>query len=345
MTRLSYQLSDAENDRIFQTRIVPDELEGAPSQRSPVVVFVGGQTGAGKTALTELVQPILDRRGGAVNINMDTYNPYHPAYASLRARDPETASAHVRADGESWWDKAQTWTIQHRCDVLIETALLDESEYEHIAARYAAAGFRVETALMAVSPALSRLGILWRFQQQVETVGHGRLVDPGVHDACVAGVERAVGNAERHRFTHQLFLFERGPQAVYANHLNHRGDWAVDSDPVRALHAAWVRPFTEPELRQFERQVRILEAQLAPERRAELDNIRRLAIPHLVTDPGAATLAGDRASRAAVPGRDQATTLAGRVVRAMREISDRPVNAVPRPVPPRPGKPPPRIGT
>ncbi|MFJ3883195.1 zeta toxin family protein [Streptomyces sp. NPDC090077] len=68
--RTRYVLSEAENERIFRERVIPQQLVGTPQQR-PIAVIVSGQTGAGKTAITSAVTRALAARGEAVNINLD----------------------------------------------------------------------------------------------------------------------------------------------------------------------------------------------------------------------------------------------------------------------------------
>ncbi|MEU6987343.1 zeta toxin family protein [Streptomyces sp. NPDC046324] len=49
-------------------------------QQHPVVVFVAGQAGSGKTLVMDLVHSALKRRGGAVRIDRDIYRDAHPHY-------------------------------------------------------------------------------------------------------------------------------------------------------------------------------------------------------------------------------------------------------------------------
>ncbi|WP_329374927.1 zeta toxin family protein [Streptomyces sp. NBC_01483] len=55
-------------------------------------MVVGGQPGAGKTQIANLVQAVLDRRGGTVRIGRDLYKTPHPHYVGLLARNVRTAS-------------------------------------------------------------------------------------------------------------------------------------------------------------------------------------------------------------------------------------------------------------
>ncbi|MGW5689001.1 zeta toxin family protein [Nonomuraea sp. NPDC003754] len=88
------QLSEEANERIFREQIVPMVLTGAARQDAPVVVIVGGQTGAGKTAITSMVKRALGQAGSFLNINMDFYNPFHPQYhCACRKSHPARSAA------------------------------------------------------------------------------------------------------------------------------------------------------------------------------------------------------------------------------------------------------------
>lgn len=51
-----YLLSEAQSALIFRDDIVPVELEHGVAQERPVVVFVAGQPGAGKTMTTNMIK-------------------------------------------------------------------------------------------------------------------------------------------------------------------------------------------------------------------------------------------------------------------------------------------------
>ncbi|HEU4426194.1 MAG TPA: zeta toxin family protein [Pilimelia sp.] len=273
---VGFKLSDEANERIFRDGIVPDRLAGATTQQHPVVVFVGGQTGAGKTAITDMIKLALEQRGRYINVNMDFYNPYHPAFDRLQAADETTASAHVRPDGEVWWDKAQGYAIEHRNDVVLETAMRTAAEFEDIAARFRAAGYRVETAIVAVPEASSRLGVLDRFWREVEAAGHGRYVERASHDATYAGVMRAASALDAGRFSDSVFVFRRGGEMLYSNHLDADGQWVRPPATAEAVHAERTRVWTTAEDRWFTTAVERLREAIDPRWRPEVDEIAEL---------------------------------------------------------------------
>ncbi|MET7423400.1 zeta toxin family protein [Dactylosporangium sp. NPDC005555] len=89
---------------------------------------------------------------------------------------------------------------QPRVDTVIETTMRDPGDFAEPARMFRAAGYRVEAVIMAVPEAQSRLGIVDRYQSQVEQAGHGRLTARDNHDASYRGVlEAARAIDEVHR--------------------------------------------------------------------------------------------------------------------------------------------------
>src|SRR5260370_11418695 len=78
-----YLLPAAEGRRIFCEQIVPELLARPEPQDEPVVVFVVGQQGAGKSRIADMVGAVLAGRGGFAELDSDFYKPYHPAYRGL----------------------------------------------------------------------------------------------------------------------------------------------------------------------------------------------------------------------------------------------------------------------
>lgn len=308
-----HQLSASENERIFREHIVPGTLNQATPQAHPLVVFLGGQTGAGKTAVAQMIKDGLSRRGEYTNINMDYYNPHHPRFALWQAEDETTASLKVRPDGDIWWQKAQEYAISRRSDVVLETAMLGPSEYAEPARLFRSGDYQVETAFLAVPSALSRLGILSRLQGEVEAYGHGRYIDPAVHDASYDGVLQAAATLDREGLSDNVFVFRRDGSTVHRNHRSTEGDWQEPPSTVEAIQNERNRPWTRSEGLRFLAQAQQLEGRLAPGLQDELKDIRGLAVPLLPADlqqdtrtlPAPAQSRLGAAARLAATGRDR----------------------------------------
>ncbi|MET8088176.1 zeta toxin family protein [Micromonospora sp. NPDC005237] len=278
-------LSEDANERIFREQIVPMFLTGAPSQQRPVVVIVGGQTGAGKTAVTAMVKQALGAGSGFININMDFYNPMHPSFHRWQTEDETTASAKVRPDGERWWNKAQQYSIDNRCHVVLESAMRYPSEFEDIARRFHDAGYRVEVAIVAVPEALSRLGILHRYWSEVQEVGRGRLIDTAVHDECYRGVIRGAHAVDTQDLAHVAFAFRRNGEVVYANTTTATSTWQRPPALAAAVTAEHERPWTATERAWYLSNSLQLRRVIDPGWHRVLDAIDAAAAPLLTSSP------------------------------------------------------------
>jgi hypothetical protein len=282
-------LSEADNERIFQEQIVPNLLAGRPRQQEPVVVIVGGQTGAGKTAVTQMVKDRLGDPDDFVNINMDFYNPHHPGYERISREDEHGASGRIRPDGDRWWSQAHAYAIEHRNDVVLESAMLNPSEFEDLARQFRDAGYRVEVVLLAVPEALSALGILRRYWLARRAGGRGRIVTRNDHDATYRGVRRGAAAIDATNIADQVVVHRRGGQVIYQNQRGPSGEW---EQPRRRRRRDRCRADAAQDRRgasTIHRGRDRLRTDIAPEWHAELDRITQLATPLMPALPGDAS--------------------------------------------------------
>jgi len=275
-----YLLTEEESDQIFREEIAPQLLAAGVEQRQPVVVFVSGQPGAGKTR-TAMIKRVLDERGGSVVVNSDFYKPYHPEFTRLMAEDDRNAAAYTSLDGRRWMAKAESYLIEHRSDVLIETTMRDPGDFAEPARMFRDAGYRVETAILAVPESLSRLGILQRYEEQRRDKGHGRLTLQSNHDAAYAGVLAAADLIDREKLVDAVAVYRRGNDLLYANELTGEQQWAVTPGTRAAINAERTRPWTDRQAASFTSAIDALAHRLPADLRPELDTIVALATPNM----------------------------------------------------------------
>jgi UDP-N-acetylglucosamine kinase len=274
-----YLLSEQDSERIFQQHIVPDELRVGVRQDRPVVVFVAGQPGSGKTKTTEAVKQHLDRRGGAVIVNSDFYKPYHPEYDRLLATDDRTAAPYTSLDGRRWMAAAEQFLIANRIDTIIETTMRDPGDFLEPARAFRDAGYRVEAAILAVPEPLSRLGILHRYHDQVQQLGHGRLTARSNHDASYTGVIQAARAIDQERLVDVATVYRRGNVQLGINYLTGPGQWRwPDVSIAQLVDAERHRPWSTDEVKAFVGTVGQLAGEMGPQWHPELRDISAQAV-------------------------------------------------------------------
>ncbi|MGW2542576.1 zeta toxin family protein [Kitasatospora sp. NPDC001574] len=99
------------------------------SQERPVVVFVAGQAGSGKTLVVDLVHAALARRGGVVRVDRNAYKAVHPRYRRFLAEDVRTAGVRVRTDTYGWQAQLEDRLQQDHPDAVVEAALTCIGEF------------------------------------------------------------------------------------------------------------------------------------------------------------------------------------------------------------------------
>ena len=254
-------LSDAESSAVLERAVVAAGLRGAVRQERPVVVFVAGQAGSGKTLVVDLVHAALARRGGAVRVDRDAYKAVHPDYPRFLAEDVRTAGVRVRSDTYGWQAQLEARLREGRFDAVVEAALGRPEEFLEGIAAYRRAGYRVEIVALAVPEALSQLGVLDRYLN-LAVEGRARFVGWDNHDDCAAALPAALAAVEAGHLADRVFVVRRGTQAlesVYANELGADGRWVRPARADRAVVAERGRPWDAVESAGFRRQLAVCE--------------------------------------------------------------------------------------
>ncbi len=211
--------------------------------------------------------------GGCVQINSDTYKPYHPKWHQLLAQDDTTAAPYTTADGRRWMAKAEAYAAEHRLNVVLETTVRDPSVFREPIDRLRAAGYRIEVAALAVPQATSQMGILSRYAQQVQDKGSGRLTEQSNHDESYRLMAEAIGREDASPSVDALSMWRRDNQLLYSNVVED-GRWVAPAAAAQVLDDERRRQWTFPEATRFLDDIDRMAARLPPELQPRLDRVR-----------------------------------------------------------------------
>ncbi|MET7716422.1 zeta toxin family protein [Streptomyces sp. NPDC005407] len=270
---VSGALSEGERRRVLCEVILPTSAQGAVRQERPVVVIVGGQPGAGKTQIADLVQAVLDRRGGGVRIGRDLYKAAHRHYDKLLAADVRTAGVKVRPDTRRWQAAVEEYVRIHGFDAVVEASLADPNEFRASAAAYRQASSRLEVVAVATPEALSQLGVLDRFLSEAVD-GGGRYVSWENHDTCAKQMLATLAVIETEQLADRITVVRRDGSVLYDNELVD-GTWRRRPAAEKAVAYERSRPWTARETAVFRRDLARTDQRLHRELQSE---DRRLAV-------------------------------------------------------------------
>lgn len=153
---VSGPLSPERNESIFRNDILPDYLpEAMGATGRPRLILLGGQPGAGKTAVLIASHAELEQSGSTVRIVGDDLRSYHPQFLAFQRQDPETASQFTQADAGRWSEKLLIAATGRQVNIVFETTMRTPENVARVIGMARRAGYEVEARAVAVNPRLS----------------------------------------------------------------------------------------------------------------------------------------------------------------------------------------------
>lgn len=273
-----HRLSADEHAFIFNELIVPMYLGSIAAHDQPVVLYMMGPQGAGKSYTARTLRRVLRARR-PTRIEGGMFKAVHPDYRRLREEEPRTASARIRPDYRAWQEKAEAYVRERRGDLLIEIAPDAVDHFLDGAHRHHAAGYRVELIVLGGRAADSRLGIATRCAEVARIGGTPRFTATAAHEVSfqvLADVVRAAEATEH--IVDSVSVIRRDLTAVYRNARTPGGAWAQPPRGGDAVEVEQQRPYTPAEAAQFLATLRRVQGEL-PQYRRDLVEIAALAWP------------------------------------------------------------------
>ncbi|HCL63609.1 MAG TPA: zeta toxin [Rhizobium sp.] len=244
-------LSPARNESIFRNDILPDYLpDGMGRAGRPRLILLGGQPGAGKTAVLIASHAELDRAGPTIRIVGDDLRTYHPQYLAFQRQDPETASQFTQADAGCWTEKLLSAAVERHVNIVFETTMRTPENVARVIGMARARGYDVEARAVAVNPRLSWQGSHYRFEEMLHAGDAARIPPQHVHDAAVSGLRISLEKLESEHLVDRVQLRTRGGTILYDNERTENG-WLQPPQARIALEREQLRPMTRGELQRF----------------------------------------------------------------------------------------------
>ncbi|WPE24324.1 BID domain-containing T4SS effector [Shinella zoogloeoides] len=244
-------LSPERNESIFRKDILPDYLpETMKPAGRPRMILLGGQPGAGKTAVLVVSHAELDQAGPTIRIVGDDLRSYHPQFLAFQKQDAETASQFTQADAGRWTEKLLAAAVERKVNIVFETTMRTPENVARVIGMARAGGYDIEARAVAVNPRLSWQGNHHRFEEMLHAGDAARIPPQHVHDAAVTGLRISLEKVETENLVDRVQLRTRGGTILYDNERGSAG-WSLPPEARTALEREQTRPMTRGELQRF----------------------------------------------------------------------------------------------
>ena len=197
-----------------QLRMLVAELSAGVARTStPCATLLGGQSGAGKTRLHDLLKAELDQN--VIVINGDEYRRSHPNFARIQQRYGVDAPAHTAKWAGQMTEALVDAFSQQGYNLIVEGTLRTSEVPLRTAAKLRDRGYAVSLAVMAVKPEISLVSCQIRYEMMRLAGTAPRATDPAHHDKIVHDIVDNLAVLERSGAFDGIRLFNRAAACLY----------------------------------------------------------------------------------------------------------------------------------
>ncbi len=218
--RDKYKLTEQENEKIYN-QIEQEVFGEVPTSEKPITIIVGGQSGAGKGAVISYSKNELIESGrNPIIITTDEYKPYHPKAKEIAKKYPTEYVEIIEQYAGNWTGRVLKKAIDDKYDFIFEGTLKNDRILKRIKEMHDR-GFSIKTRVLAVPKLESLISLHERYQQQIDTIGLGRLISIKQHNMAYNGIPSVIDQIEKSGLC-DVEVFIRGeelhkPKMVYSS--------------------------------------------------------------------------------------------------------------------------------
>ncbi|SFW27032.1 Predicted ABC-type ATPase [Sinomicrobium oceani] len=201
-----YALTEKDFETILQI-IIRTHTQGITLSKTPTVIILGAQPGAGKTELQKEAEYSLLKN--AVICNADNFRDYHPLADEIKRKHPVYYPDITAKYSKRWNDELSRYCREHRLNYILETTFASGKQLSETIKEVKEKGYRAVIKLLAVAPRLSMLGTYLRYEKSIEETGMGRQVSRKAHDERFHAIPDTLGEIQWPKIYDELYLYAR----------------------------------------------------------------------------------------------------------------------------------------
>ena len=234
---------------------------------NPKVVLLGGQPGAGKSGLENMVNV----KKNYVSISGDDYREYHPRFKEINLEYGREASKYTQQWAAEITEKLIKELRKEKYNLIVEGTLRTAELPLKEANAFKKASYKVELNVVVVKPEKSRLGTLERYEAMLKQGKVPRMTPKEHHDLVVNNIGNNLEIIYNSKDFDNIKLFDRENNLLY----NYKEN--PDVNPKDILNKEFNRVWKKEEIKKFkekwENLIKVMENRKAPTKEiSELKN-------------------------------------------------------------------------
>lgn len=225
---------------------------------NPKVVLLGGQPGAGKSGLENMVNV----KKNYVSISGDDYREYHPRFKEINLEYGREASKYTQQWAAEITEKLIKELRKEKYNLIIEGTLRTAELPLKEANAFKKAGYNVELNVVVVKPEKSRLGTLERYEAMLKQGKVPRMTPKEHHDLVVNNIGNNLEIIYNSKAFDNIKLFDRENNLLY----NYKESPNVNPKDIlnKEFNRVWKKGEIEEFKEKWENLIKIMESRKAP---------------------------------------------------------------------------------
>lgn len=218
-----YELSTDEVDEVSK-RVVTLQVANLTTQERPVIIFTGGQSGGGKSSITDLQKERLNQ--DVAIVDADRYRGSHPKAEEIGNLYKSIASSLTHQAGARISNKVRDAAFDKGANIIFDQTSRTPDGIKIIGDRAKAKDipYDVELHVIATDLDTSRMRVHGRYENGGGAPGGGRYVDEDFQKKSYQGVADTVKTIEDEKAVDRLVIYNRNGKPIYDNSLKN-GKW------------------------------------------------------------------------------------------------------------------------
>ena len=234
---------------------------------NPKVVLLGGQPGAGKSGLENMV----NIKKNYVSISGDDYREYHPRFKEINLEYGREASKYTQQWAAEITEKLIKELRKEKYNLIIEGTLRTAELPLKEANAFKKADYKVELNVVVVKPGKSRLGTLERYEAMLKQGKVPRMTPKEHHDLVVNNIGNNLEIIYNSKAFDNIKLFDRENNLLY----NYKESPNVNPKDIlnKEFNRVWKKEEIEKFKEKWENLIKVMENRKVPTKEiSELKN-------------------------------------------------------------------------